>query len=71
MECSAIFTVARLRGLWAGAVLGVVGNLATDEHAYNDEKWEPLARLYKIKAEEAIEKAITVAVSAVKYLEVV
>ncbi|HUV02801.1 MAG TPA: hypothetical protein VMW67_05080 [Desulfobacteria bacterium] len=62
---------AELRGLRAGAVLGVVGNLANDEHAYNDEKQEPLAPAYKKKALEAVENAITVAVGAVKYLDAV
>jgi uridine phosphorylase len=69
MECSAIFTVARVRGLRAGAVLGVVGNLIKNEHAFKDVKREPLARRYKKKAEEATENAIKVAVGAVKYLE--
>ena len=68
MECSAVFTVARLRGLKAGAVLGVVGNIATGEHAYKDPEKEPLAHEYKKKAEEAIENAIKVAVGSVKYL---
>ncbi len=70
-ECSAIFTVAGLRGLRAGAVLGVVGNVARDEHAYKDETLEPLARTYKKKAEEAKENEIAVAVGAVNYLDAV
>ncbi len=69
MECSALFTVARLRGLRAGAVLGVVGNLVTNEHAYKDAKRDPLARIYKTKAEEATENAIKVAVGAVKCVQ--
>jgi uridine phosphorylase len=69
MECAALFTVARLGGLRAGAVLGVVGNLASNEHAYTDVKHEPLAHSYKQKAEEAIEHAIEVAIGAVKYLK--
>ncbi|MDI6885233.1 MAG: nucleoside phosphorylase [archaeon] len=66
MECSAIFTVARLRGLHAGAILGVVGNLAKNEHAYRDTKQG--SHTYKEKAKEAIKNAIHVAVGAVKYL---
>lgn len=69
MECSVIFTVAELRGLQAGAVLGVVGNLAKDEHGYKDEKHEPLAHKYKKQAEKAVENAITVALNSIKYLE--
>lgn len=69
MECAAVFTVARLRGLKAGAVLGVVGNIATDEHVYKDPEKEPLAHEYKKKAEEATENAIKVAVGGVKYLQ--
>jgi len=62
MECSSIFTVARLRSKRAGAVLGVVGNLATEEHSYRGG--EETRR----KADLAKENAIRVAVKAVKYL---
>ncbi len=31
MECAAVFTVAKLRGLKAGAVLGVVRNIVTEK----------------------------------------
>ena len=61
MECSAVFTIARLRGLKAGAVLGVVGNIVTKEHIYKSKK-------YETKAKEAEKNAIEVVVGAVKYL---
>ena len=61
MECAAVFTVARLRGLRAGAVLGVVGNIVTKRHVYGDKDYEN-------KAKMAVENAIKVAVGAVKYL---
>jgi uridine phosphorylase len=69
MECAAVFTVARLRGLKAGAVLGVVGNLIKNEHAYKDPKEDPRAGEYKDNAQEAIKSAIKVAVGAVKYVQ--
>ena len=68
MECAAIFTVAKIRELKAGAVLGVVGNIVKDEHAYKDPEKEPLAYEYKKKAEEAIDNAIKVAIDAVKHI---
>ena len=61
MECAAVFTVAKLRGLKAGAVLGVVGNIVTEKHVYGDKKYEN-------KANTAVENAIWVAVGAVKYI---
>jgi uridine phosphorylase len=68
MECSAVFTVARLRGLYVDAVLGVVGNLALGKHAYNDVKHG--SHRYKEKADEAVKKnAIQVALGAMKYLK--
>lgn len=45
--------------------------MAKDEHAYTDETLDPLARAYKKKAENATENAITIAVGAVNYLNVV
>jgi uridine phosphorylase len=60
MECSAIFTIARLRGLEAGAVLAVTGNLITGKHSYQGDE---LAL-----AEKAILNAIKVALRAIKYL---
>jgi uridine phosphorylase len=60
MECSAIFTISRLKGLQAGAVLAVTGNLITGKHSYQGD--EPDI------AEKAIANAIKVAVGAVKYL---
>ncbi|MDI6810395.1 MAG: hypothetical protein QMD80_01725 [archaeon] len=67
MECSAVFTVARLRGLHAGAVLGVVGNIAKNEHGYKDTKQG--SHRYKEKADEAVKNVIKVALGAVKYLK--
>lgn len=61
MECAAVFTVAKLRGLKAGAVLAVVGNIVTEKHVYGDKE-------YEIKANMAVENAIKVAVDAVKYI---
>jgi uridine phosphorylase len=61
MECATVFTVAKLRGLKAGAVLGVVGNIVTGKHVYGDKKYEN-------KANMAVETAIRVAVGAVKYI---
>jgi uridine phosphorylase len=61
MECAAVFTVAKLRGLKAGAVLGVIGNIVTEQHVYGD-------KAYETKANQAVENAIRVAVGAVKYI---
>ncbi len=61
MECAAVFTVAKLRGLKAGAVLAVVRNIATEKHVYGDKE-------YEIKASKAVENAIKVAVDGVKYI---
>lgn len=61
MECAAVFTVAKIRELKAGAVLGVVGNIVTDKHVYKSKEYEE-------KAKEAIVNAIKVAVGTVKYL---
>ena len=52
---------AKLRGLKAGAVLGVVGNIVTEKQVYGDKKYEN-------KANMAVENAIRVAVGAVKYI---
>jgi len=68
MECAAVFTVARFRGLEAGAVLGVVGNIVRGEHAYKNKEEDPRVGEYKKKAGESVEAAIKVAVGAVKYL---
>jgi uridine phosphorylase len=61
MECAAVFTVAKLRGLKAGAVLDVIGNIVTEQHVYGD-------KAYETKANQAVENAIRVAVGAVKYI---
>ncbi len=60
MECSAIFTIARLRKLQAGAVLAVTGNLITGKHSYAGDEQDA--------AEKAIANAIKVALKAIKYL---
>lgn len=60
MECSSIFTISKLRGLRAGAVLAVTGNLITGKHSYAGDELN--------MAEKAIAKAIKVALKAVKYI---
>jgi uridine phosphorylase len=60
MECSAIFTISRLRGLRAGAVFAVTGNLITGKHSYMGDEQE---------AEKAVANAIKVALGAIKYLK--
>ena len=63
MECAAVLTVARLRRLRAGAVLGVVGNIVRGEHGYEDpQKCRSII-------EEAEENTIKVAIGAVKYMQ--
>ena len=58
MESSAIFTVARLRGLRAGMVCGVSGNLVTGDAPYGGEHNARLARGWEQSIDIALEAAL-------------
>lgn len=57
MESSAIFTVARLRGLRAGMVCSVSGNLVTGDAPYGGEHNQRLARGWEQSIDIALEAA--------------
>lgn len=68
MECSAIFTIAGLKGLRAGAILAVDGNLATGIKKGEFEPGEKTGELDG-RVQKAIEREIKIAIDAVKILE--
>lgn len=57
MESSAIFTVARLRGLRAGMICGVSGNLVTGDAPYGGGEIPRLARGWEHSIDVALEAA--------------
>jgi len=67
MECSAIFTIAGLKGLKAGAILAVDGNLATGIKKGEFEPGEKSGELDE-RVQDAIEQEIKIAIEAVKIL---
>jgi len=67
MECSAIFTIAGIKGLRAGAILAVDGNLATGIKKGEFEPGEKSGELDE-RVQNAIEQEIKIAVEAVKIL---
>jgi len=67
MECSAIFTIARLKGLRAGAILAVDGNLAKGTKKCEFEPGEKAGELDE-RVHRAIEDEIKIAIEAVKIL---
>jgi len=67
MECSAIFTIAGLKGLKAGAILAVDGNLATGIKKGEFEPGEKSGELDE-RVQNAIEQEIKIAIEAVKNL---
>jgi len=68
MECSAIFTIAGLKGLKAGAILAVDGNLATGIKKGEFEPGEKSGELDE-RVQNAIEQEIKIAIEAVKILD--
>ena len=68
MECSAIFTIAGLKGLKAGAILAVDGNLATGIKKGEFEPGEKSSELDE-RVQNAIEREIKIAIEAVKILD--
>lgn len=68
MECSAIFTIAGLKGLRAGAILAVDGNIATGIKKGEFEPGEKTGELDG-RVQKAIEREIKIAIDAVKILE--
>jgi 5'-methylthioadenosine phosphorylase len=54
MECATIFTVARLRGMRAGAALLVIDNLATGEFLEDKEERKKL----ELKAAKGVLRAL-------------
>jgi len=68
MECSGIFTIANLRGLRAGAILAVDGNLVKGVKKGEFEPGEKTGELAD-KVRKAIDDEIRVALEAVKILE--
>jgi uridine phosphorylase len=68
MECSAIFTLAGLRGLRAGAILVVDGNLVKGIKKGEFEPGEKTGELDE-RVQRAIEDEIRIAIEAVKILE--
>lgn len=67
MECSAIFTIAGLKGLKSGAILAVDGNLATGIKKGEFEPGEKSGELDE-RVQDAIEQEIKIAIEAVKIL---
>jgi len=67
MECSAIFTIAGLKGLKAGAILAVDGNLARGIKKGEFEPGEKSGELDE-RVQDAIEQEIKIAIEAVKIL---
>jgi uridine phosphorylase len=57
MESSAVFTIARLRGLRAGMICGVSGNLATGDAEYGAEENPRLATSWEHSIDIALEAA--------------
>lgn len=57
MECAALFVIASLRGVRAGAILAVDGVVID----FDADKYDP----HRTKVQEAVEKEITVALNAI------
>lgn len=68
MECSGIFTVARLRGLRAGAILAVDGNLVKGAKKGEFEPGEEAGELHP-KVRKAIDDEIRIALEAIRLLQ--
>jgi uridine phosphorylase len=68
MECSGIFTVASLRGLKAGAILAVDGNLVKGKKKGEFEVGEEAGELHPL-VKKAIDDEIKVALEAIKLLK--
>jgi uridine phosphorylase len=67
MECSAIFTIAGLKGLEAGAILAVDGNITKGIEKGEFEPGEKSGELDE-RVQNAIEQEIKIAIEAVKIL---
>ena len=68
MECSAIFTLAGLKGLRSGAILAVDGNLVKGIKKGEFEPGERTGELDE-RVQRAIEDEIRITIKAVKLLE--
>jgi uridine phosphorylase len=68
MECSTIFTLASLKGLKAGAILAVDGNLLKGVEKGEFEPGEKIGELDE-RVQKSIEREIIAAIEAVKILE--
>ncbi len=68
MECSGIFTIASLRGIRAGAILAVDGNLVKGKKKGEFEHGEKKGELAD-EVQKAIENEIKIALEAVRILE--
>ncbi|KUO43169.1 MAG: hypothetical protein APU95_03390 [Hadesarchaea archaeon YNP_N21] len=68
MECSAIFTIAGIKGLQAGAILAVDGNITRNMKKREFEPGERTGELDE-RVQRAIEDEIKIAIEAVKILE--
>lgn len=68
MECSAIFTLAKLKGLRAGAILAVDSNPLTGTGKGEFEPSEKTGEQYE-RVQQAIEEEIQIAIEAIKVLE--
>ncbi|HYB92840.1 MAG TPA: nucleoside phosphorylase [archaeon] len=68
MECSGIFTIANIRGMRAGAILAVDGNLVKGKKKGEFEHGEKKGELAD-KVQKAINDEIRVALATVKLLE--
>lgn len=68
MECSVIFTIAKLRGLKAGAILAVDGNLPRGIMKGEFEPGEKTGELDE-RVQRAIDDEIRIGIEAVKILE--
>jgi uridine phosphorylase len=69
MECSGLFTLARLRGLRAGAILAIDGNLLRGSKKGEFEPGESRGELHP-SVTEAIDNEIRIALEAIRLLEV-
>jgi uridine phosphorylase len=68
MECSAIFTLTRLRGLRSGAILAVDGNLLKGTKKLEYDEDDRAGQEREQKVQRAIDSEIDIALRAVKHL---
>jgi len=68
MECSAIFTLTRIRGLRSGAILAVDGNLLKGTKKLEYDEGDPARQQREEKVQRAIDSEIEIALKAVRDL---